>query len=304
MSYAFGIFEFDAETGELTRSGRPVRLEPQPARALGLLLLHAGDIVLREQLIAHVWGSDTHVDFNRGLAYCIAEIRGALGDSADNPRFIQTLPKRGFRFIAPVQSTAENSARGARSNPAPPPLAESLVPESGVMESSPQRSRLAAPIAAIAAILALGVWALVGRGGVSRPVIAVSVFDNETGDSRYDLPVRTLSDTVVDRLTRIGPERLGVVGNEAVLRMPRSERDLRKIADQTGAEFVVLAQLQRRDPELSLLIHLIRLDDGTHVWTRRVGRPPEEPLTGLDDEAARLVDAAAREFVIRGGPLN
>jgi TolB-like protein len=130
-------------------------------------------------------------------------------------------------------------------------------------------------------------------------VIAVSVFDNETGDSRYDLPVRTLSDTVVDRLTKLGPERIGVVGNLSVLRMPRNERDLKQIAAETGAEFVILAQLQEIGEDLTLLMHLIRLDDGTHVWSKRITRPPRDPMAGLDEEAARLVEAAARQFVIR-----
>src|SRR5687768_9819152 len=103
MTYLFGVFEWNADSGELRKSGRVVSLEPQPSRALGLLLARAGEVVSRDEMIAHVWGSDTHVDFNRGLAYCVAQVRAALGDSGDNSRFVQTLPKRGFRFIAPVQ---------------------------------------------------------------------------------------------------------------------------------------------------------------------------------------------------------
>jgi DNA-binding winged helix-turn-helix (wHTH) protein/TolB-like protein len=291
MVYTFGIFEFDAETPALRRSGRPVPLEPQPARALGLLLSRAGDIVLREQLAAHVWGSGTHVDFNRGLAYCVAEIRGALGDSADNPRFIQTLPKRGFRFIAPVQ---------AAGGPAAPTGAPGFTPPlPPVNDPSARRWRRVAGVAAVSLLITIGVLALRGRNETSRPVIAVSVFDNETGDSRYDLRVRALSDTVVDRLTKLGPQRIGVVGNVAVLRMPRSERDLKKIAGETSAQFVVLAQLQGEGPDVSLLMHLIRLDDGTHLWTHRIARPSEDMLAGLDDEAARMVETAARRFVLR-----
>ena len=106
MTYIFGVFEFDSVALELRKSGRVVSLEPQPARALSLLLERAGQTVSREDLSAKVWGSDTHVDFDRGLAYCIGQIRAALGDSGENPRFIQTLPKRGFKFVAPVTATA------------------------------------------------------------------------------------------------------------------------------------------------------------------------------------------------------
>ncbi len=102
MIYRFGMFEFDAAAGILTRAGRTVALEPQPARALALLLSRAGEIVTREELRAQLWGADTHVDFDRGLAYSVGQLRTALGDTAINPRFVQTLPRRGFKFVAPV----------------------------------------------------------------------------------------------------------------------------------------------------------------------------------------------------------
>src|SRR5207244_8104565 len=100
--YRFGAFEFDDSAAILKRRDRLVALEPQPARALALLLSRAGEVVTREELRAHLWGGETHVDFDRGLAYCIGQLRAALGDAADNPRFIRTLPRRGFSLIAPV----------------------------------------------------------------------------------------------------------------------------------------------------------------------------------------------------------
>ena len=89
---------------ELTREGRPIRLQPQPARVLAILVGRAGEVVSREDLRSQIWNDGTHVDFERGLNFCIAQIRNALGDSAESPRFIETVPKRGYRFIAPVRS--------------------------------------------------------------------------------------------------------------------------------------------------------------------------------------------------------
>src|SRR5206468_12994548 len=106
MVYRFGVFIFDDRATLLTRADREIALEPQPARALALLLARAGDVVSREELRTHLWGGATHVDFDRGLAYCIGQLRSALGDTADNPRFVQTLPRRGFTFIAPVDRDA------------------------------------------------------------------------------------------------------------------------------------------------------------------------------------------------------
>jgi Tol biopolymer transport system component/DNA-binding winged helix-turn-helix (wHTH) protein len=99
----FGIFEADLGTGELRRSGVRVRLQSQPFRLLAALLEHPGEVVSRETLQAELWGSDTTVDFDHGLGIAVNKLREALGDSADNPRFVETLSRRGYRFIAPAQ---------------------------------------------------------------------------------------------------------------------------------------------------------------------------------------------------------
>src|SRR5688572_17483385 len=106
----FGQFAFAPDTGDLTRNGIPVRLQPQPARVLALLVARAGEVVSRDELRQQIWGSGTFVDFERGLNFCIAQIRSALDDSADSPRFVETLPKRGYRFIAPVTPAAQTPA--------------------------------------------------------------------------------------------------------------------------------------------------------------------------------------------------
>src|SRR3954470_12409761 len=98
----FGIFEMDLNSGELRRNGVIVRLSPQPLQVLRLLVEHAGAVVDREQIRREIWG-DTTVDFDRSLNVCIAQIRTALNDDAESPRFLQTLPRRGYRFLAPVE---------------------------------------------------------------------------------------------------------------------------------------------------------------------------------------------------------
>ena len=98
----FGLFELDAQAGELWRGGHRIRPSGQPLKVLIALLARPGEVVTREELQAQVWDTNTNVDFERGVAGAINKVRDALGDSAENPRFIQTLPKRGYRFIAPV----------------------------------------------------------------------------------------------------------------------------------------------------------------------------------------------------------
>jgi DNA-binding winged helix-turn-helix (wHTH) protein len=98
----FGLFEADLQTGELWKAGKRIKIQSQPFKVLSVLLEHPGEIVTREDLQLRVWGKDTIVDFEHSLGTAINKIREALSDSADNPRFVETLARRGYRFIAPV----------------------------------------------------------------------------------------------------------------------------------------------------------------------------------------------------------
>jgi DNA-binding winged helix-turn-helix (wHTH) protein len=102
----FAEFEFDCHSGDLRRNDVPLRLQPQPARVLAVLIRRVGQVVSRQELVEEVWGSGTFVDFEQGLNYAIRQIRTVLGDDAEQPRFVETLPKRGYRFIAPLKDEA------------------------------------------------------------------------------------------------------------------------------------------------------------------------------------------------------
>jgi DNA-binding winged helix-turn-helix (wHTH) protein/TolB-like protein len=284
MIYRFGHFEFEGDSLRLTKRGTEVRLEPQPAKALATLLARAGDVVTKDELRAAIWPAETHVDFDRGLAYCLNGVRTALGDHAQNPRFVETLPRRGYRFIAPVTHD-------------PPATPLPVDPVVAAARSTP-RARALAVIASLvlAACVAVGVWLTRGTDDV---VIAVSVFDNETGDGGYDLPLSRIADTVVQKLAE-SDARLLVVGNMPSVRRPRSERDLIAIADETHARFVVLGQLQRRDERVSLFLQLIRLRDGAHVWVDRIERPPGDALAGVEDDAAAAVERGVTTRAVGG----
>jgi DNA-binding winged helix-turn-helix (wHTH) protein/Tol biopolymer transport system component len=124
----FGAFELDLRAGELRKNGLKIKLQDQPFQVLAMLLRHPGEVVTREELQKTVWPADTFVDFDRGLNKAVNKIREALGDSADNPRFVETLPRRGYRFIAPVDGTV---AVGTRLPTAPGQVAPSTVEPEG-----------------------------------------------------------------------------------------------------------------------------------------------------------------------------
>jgi DNA-binding winged helix-turn-helix (wHTH) protein/TolB-like protein len=251
----FGQFEFDPETGILRREERVVRLQPQPARVLAVLLDAAGDVVPRETLRQRVWADGTVVDFERGLNFCISQIRSALGDSAESPRYVETLPRRGYRFIAPVRSIPTSREVPATSRP------------SGWFAW--------AALAAFSVATAILVGVTWGAGArADRDRIAVVPFDNETGMEEFDAVARAVADATVARLAT--PERLdhvGVIGNAAALYQPRAFRDLKRIGRRLRADYILLAQMKRDPTGVRLIAHLIRVADEVHVWANTFDRP-------------------------------
>lgn len=264
----FGQFDFDPREGALWRDGRIVRLQPQPARVLALLTARAGEIVTRDELRREVWGDGTFVDFERGLNFCVAQIRSALGDSAESSRFVETLPKRGYRFIAPVTALA-----------APNGGEPTLEASDQDVQSPPPRPRSSSRgpnlVSAVAIVIAVAAAAWLVRELRHEPIpIAVVPFDNETGLAAGEDIARGVADATVARLAT--PERLAqlsVIGNAAVLRRPRAFRDLKAIGDELGARYVVLAQVKRDESRVRLIAHLIRVRDQQHVWANTFDRP-------------------------------
>jgi len=315
--YRFGLFEFDPAAGELRKQGRLVRIEPQPARALALLVSHPGEVISRERLRSEVWDEGTHVDFDRGLAYCLGQVRTALGDSADNPRFVETLPRRGYRFIAPVHadealpadesrvpaSATEPSGRPSASAVAAAPLVGSS--NSPLVGSSHSRGlgRWSWGLLALLSVLTTGAvgWTAWARMVPPRPVVAVSVFDNETGRPEFDRLAATASDIAVERLTALGVQRIGVIGNTPALRVPRHQRSPDAVRRETRAAYFVIGQVQDDDAGIRLVVHLIRLDDDTHLWVTRVARAPSE-LADIQDVMADRLAEAVRRHVIEQDP--
>jgi DNA-binding winged helix-turn-helix (wHTH) protein/TolB-like protein len=267
---AFGLFELDPATGTLTREGRPIRLQPQPARVLAILVGRAGEVVPREDLRRQIWTEGTYVDFERGLNFCIAQIRNALGDSAESPRFIETVPKRGYRFIAPVRSEA--AAFAAPVDPVTPTPPPPIVLEPRRRQKSWVPIAAASVLAAIVGVFTVTVWRATPAD--RRVRIAVVPFDNETGLDDFDRIARGVADATVARLAT--PERvarLSVIGNAAELYQPRAFRDLRKIGLALDAEYVVLAQMKRDTSGVRLIAHLIRVSDESHLWANTYDRP-------------------------------
>jgi DNA-binding winged helix-turn-helix (wHTH) protein/TolB-like protein len=260
----FDRFEFHPQSGELIAGGETTRLEPQPAKVLAILASRAGQVVTREELQKEVWPAEIFVDFERGLNYCVGRIRRALDDSAAAPRFVETLPKRGYRFLPAVEPSPEVQQ----------PLAESPAsPSPGWGRRHGRRRlgvawRVATAAVLLAALVAAGSAFVRSRRAAMVPTVAITRFDNETGRADLDGTAQVLEDTLVERLAR-EPERWSVIGNAAILREPRPVRNLEAIGSSLHADLIVLGQILPGERGLTILTHLIRAGDLRHLWVGR-----------------------------------
>jgi DNA-binding winged helix-turn-helix (wHTH) protein/tetratricopeptide (TPR) repeat protein len=160
----FGVFDLSPSTGELRRAGLRIRIQPQPVRVLEVLVRRAGEVVSREELRRAVWGDGTFVDFEHGLNFCINQVRRALGDSATAPRFVETVPRRGYRFIAPVERPEPVAAAAVRA----PVVPVAAAPTAGRAVEPRFRAGWRFTVAAVAALL-------LGGGAAPRPHEAPAV---------------------------------------------------------------------------------------------------------------------------------
>jgi TolB-like protein len=238
---------------------------------------------LRKEL----WGVETFVDAEAGLNTAIAKLREALGDSVDAPRFIETLPKRGYRFIGTLEPAVSFEVVGRRPTPdgsladhtgaaapdgvghrptADRPVADLAAARAGRDPRRPGRSWLLA--AAIGAAGLIAVASHFARSSAAPITIAIVRFHNETGDAANDRLAESLTDAVVVSLA--GNRRYGVIGNSPLLRTDRIFQDVRRIGGALNAEYVVLGQLQIGDNGLLARAHFIRVSDETHLWADKI----------------------------------
>jgi DNA-binding winged helix-turn-helix (wHTH) protein/TolB-like protein len=283
----FDGFEFDARTGELWRDGRRVRLQRQPSRLLELLLARPGEVVAREEIRQAIWGEETFVDFERSLNFCVAKLRSALRDNAASPRYVETLPTRGYRFVAAIEAPAraadENSRKPEPSLPAPVPR-------------GPERLWAAAGFAAAIAVMAVLALTMTGAKPHGVPTVVVVPFHNETESPDLDRVAKGVSDATVARLAT--PERLSqlkVIGNATDLAFSFKPANMKAMGESLGAQFLVLGQLKRDDRQMRIVAHLIRVSDQTHVWAKTYDTPvlDLEQQAAIAEEIAKAVVATA-----------
>jgi TolB-like protein/DNA-binding winged helix-turn-helix (wHTH) protein/Tfp pilus assembly protein PilF len=281
----FGGFELDAEAAELNRGGVPVRLQQQPCRVLALLASRAGELVTRDEIQRSVWGADTYVNFDQGLNFCIKEIRAALRDQADTPRFIETLPRRGYRFIAEVDSAPDpGGSAGAES---PPEALGTRGPSRG-----PWFALLALAVG-VAGAFAVSRAAPRSRDRASPPpgrrlMLAVLPFENLSADPRQEYLSDGLTEEMIAQIGRLQPERLGVIARTSAMQYRSRNKDVEQIGDELGVDFIVEGSVRRGQDRVRITVKLIQVSDQTQLWAEAYDRDPGD-LLAVQREVAEAV---------------
>jgi len=268
----FGPFELDVRTAELRRDGRKIKLEGQPFRVLVFLVEHAGELVARDQLKSALWPADTFVDFEHGINTAVKRVREALGDSAETPRFIQTLPRRGYRFVYPV----------TQSKPASPAV--------------PIRRRTAMLVASGIAVLALavGVYLLRQPFGSDRPHIgslAVLPCTNLSGDPNQEYIADGMMDALTASLSKI--HALTVKSRTSAMTSKGTRLTVREVAQRLGVDAIVECSVRRSDQQIDITVQLIDAERDAHVWADTYRRDVQSMITVQDDAARDIARAIA-----------
>jgi TolB-like protein len=268
----FDGWVLDPESGDLERHGARTRLQEQPARVLQHLIAHAGSVVTREQLIALLWPKGV-VDFDTSLNTVIRKLRSALGDVAETPRYIETLPRRGYRFIGPLDTESGAAASATPAQAAGP-----------AQDTGPAASRAGIPAATLetAPVPAPG-----AASGPARVAICVLPFSDRSGDTDQQVFGDGISEDIITELSRW--RLLEVRSRLASFNYRGVHADISRVARDLNVRFVVEGSVRRLGDRIRITVQLIDAPSGHQVWGEHFDRLQSEIFTVQDEVVQRIV---------------
>ena len=296
----FGVFEADPRSGELTKYGKRLPLQEQPFQLLAMLLERPGELVSREELRAKIW-PQTIVDFDHGLNKAISKIRDALGDSAENPRFIETVARRGYRFLADVSVVQDGPAERAAGDLAWRAHGGSLARLEAVISSRPPPRALAWGLLGLglALVLAAALSWILYTSRNSAPAIrslAVLPLGNLSGDTSQDYFADGMTEELITQLGEISALR--VISSRSVMRYKGAGKPLAEIARELNVQAVVEGGVLRSGDRVRITAQLIRVPADEQMWAQSYEGDLRDTLT-LQSKVAQAIAEQIRATLTR-----
>ena len=292
--YRFGTFQLDVQSGELRRSGVKVRLPGQSFQVLVRLLERPGEVVTRDELRRLLWPADTFVDFDEGLNAAVKKLRAALGDSAENPRFVETLPRRGYRFLCPVTTA-------------------SAAPEAPVAVAPRKRSwpRWVPVLVLVAAGLSAATILWLRRPPAAAPIrsIAVLPLRNLSNDPEQEYFSQGLTDELITRLASL--QGLRVISATSAMQYKDTHKPLPQIAKELNVDAVVEGSVLRAGGRVRITAQLIEASSDRHLWAASYEREQSDILAlqsdvtrDIADNIRLTLDPSSRQALASVRPLD
>jgi TolB-like protein/DNA-binding winged helix-turn-helix (wHTH) protein len=286
----FGAFEADLHARELRRQGMQIKLQEQPFQILELLLEHPGEIVTRERIRQKLWPADTFVDVDNSVNAAVNRLREALGDSTDSPRFVETVPRRGYRFVAPVTGVS-TSERGLASE-----LASQVIPArprpagaGGNLKSKsfPRKTYVAlgsVVLLVVASLWAWNRWRVTASAHITS--LAVLPLTNLSGDPSQDYFADGMTDELTTDLAKLSSLR--VISETSAMHYRGTHQNLRQIAQELDVDAVVEGSVVRSGDQVRITAQLIDAKNDRHLWAESYARQAGDAL-GLQHDVAKAI---------------
>jgi TolB-like protein/DNA-binding winged helix-turn-helix (wHTH) protein/Flp pilus assembly protein TadD len=291
----FGTYEVALHSGELRKAGVKIRVQQQPMKLLETLLERPGEVVTREELRGRIWANESFGDFDQAVNIAIAKLRGALGDSAENPQYIETLPKRGYRFIAEVTvvdtdvpTKSQESTAGDRRGTEPGhQLQDAELTVTSKLRLWPTR-RVIVVLTLVLSLLILAVWLFHSRGHPPTGIrsLAVLPLDNLSGDPTQDYFADGMTDELITDLAQI--RALRVISRTSVMGYKGVRKPLPEIARELNVDAVVEGTVLRSGDQVRITAQLIQAPADKHLWAESYEGNLRDTLA-LQKEVARNI---------------
>lgn len=290
----FGLYEVDLDSGEMRKAGLKIQVQPQPLKVLEALLEHPGTLVTREELRSRIWPSESFGDFDQAVNVAVAKLRSALGDSADNPRFIETLSKRGYRFIAAVSlvgaevqtRTTESASAGVL--PVEPQLAGVGVVVQPKRSLWPRRKVVIVLTTVLALVILAARLFRSNHSSARIRSLAVLPLENLTGDASQNYFADGMTDELITDLAQISALR--VISRTSVMVYRGARKPLPQIARELNVDAVVEGTVLRSGDRVRITAQLIDAASDKHLWSQSYDGDVRDSLVLQNRVAAAIAD--------------